>query len=318
MSQTRVPLRPVLAALSEGRGFKPLERSQETAKCLEETPRSHGRGLGELPPLFFTLKPHPNHSGSALFAIGDTRVSAAVSGPHPRVLQAHGKSQSAGRAQPRDAVSVTAASRLDATIELSLQLAPFAAGDGGVAGQRGTSDVAVFLSECLEAQAPEPETLAETQALRALAEAVMETLRSSVRTHNYPNSRIEISVLILSYDRSLLFPAIVNAVSLALMDAKLAVSDVLAACVSYVVKLPTASPYCCLALDDDELRRVKRAGGEVTRVSLAMLTSRGLIAYIDMEGVHLKPPYDQQSLALAESACLAIAREMGNCIRLDH
>eukprot|EP01054_Gregarina_sp_Poly1_P000594 Gregarina_sp_Poly_1__593@NODE_113_length_13886_cov_267_363051_g100_i0_p6_GENE_NODE_113_length_13886_cov_267_363051_g100_i0NODE_113_length_13886_cov_267_363051_g100_i0_p6_ORF_typecomplete_len317_score30_98RNase_PH/PF01138_21/4e19_NODE_113_length_13886_cov_267_363051_g100_i047305680 len=307
-----VPLRPVLAALSEGRSFKPLAK-EYVVEPQSGFQRSHDRYLGELPPLFFTLNPHPNHTGSAFFAIGETRVSAAVSGPYPRILTSNKSGANTNKA-PKDGITITAGARSDATIELSIQLAPFALGDVAKTKGQATS-LGAFLSECLEGQTLEAEkTASDSQALRSLAESVLETLRSTVRINNYPNTTIEISALVLSFDGGPLFPAVVNAISLALMDAGITVSDVLAACVSYVVKLPGSEPYCCLALDGEELQRIKRCKGELTSVTLALLTCRGLIAFIDMTGNHLKPPFDQQAIALAESACIAIAKEMGNCI----
>lgn len=294
----RIPLGPILSSLSQGKTFPPLVNYLET----EETPTNERpgglRAKDELPELFFFLNSHPRNRGSGFFSIGNTKVSVAVSGPQPRLLNPSNNTN-----------KIIAASRIDASIELSIQYSNI---------QDPADTVENFLSDCIQnfPGSDNDEIMSVEQKHRALGENIMETLRSWIRVSQYPNSTISINVLVLNEDDGNLFPCIINAISLAIMQAQISVNDVLAAVSVYGIEKPNGDTSYCLGLDGFEMKLIGK-NDILTTINLAFLTNRGLIAHIEAIGPHLINPHDRQLIQLAQGATNAIGREISQCITAD-
>lgn len=98
--------------------------------------------------------------------------------------------------------------RNNALVETEINIAPFAQADRGRAGGRGPGRTDKRLQE--------------------LQTTISQTFQSHLFTHLYPRSTVLISLTVLSLDGSLL-PALLNAASLALVDAGVPMPSILAA-----------------------------------------------------------------------------------------
>ena len=156
--------------------------------------RVDGRRPSEVRRLSATLGCAAGADGSALVSLGATRALAVVHGPRraaPRAAGAAGESTVLGEDSPRAVVTV------------SFTVAPFAASERRArrAGDRKLVEAAGALRQCFEAV---------------------------VHTRLYPRSEIAVSVQILASDGGALVAAL-NAGTLALIDAGVAMRDFVAA-----------------------------------------------------------------------------------------
>ncbi|KAG5960599.1 hypothetical protein E4U58_004626 [Claviceps cyperi] len=169
----------------------PLDTSTYSLALL----RVDGRRWNELRRLHAQIRTQVAADGSSYFEMGNTKVMCIVTGPSEQQQQQQAQAQRRG-GQPsgRDAAS----------INVNVVIAGFSSVDRK---KRGRNDKRVQEIEITIAKA----------------------LLSTVHTHLFPHSCITVSLHVLSQDGSLL-AALINAATLAIIDAGIPMTDYIAAC----------------------------------------------------------------------------------------
>ncbi|KAK4209690.1 3' exoribonuclease family, domain 1-domain-containing protein [Rhypophila decipiens] len=176
----------------------PLDTSAYNLALL----RVDGRRWNELRRIHAQIRTQPAADGSSYLEMGHTKVMCVVTGPSEsgarRVGTTGGAAAGAlgsGGGGSRDG---------DAEVVVSVVLAGFSSVDRK---RRGRNDKGIL----------------------ELQSTISSALSSSLHTHLYPRSTISISLHVLSQDGSLL-AALLNAATLACIDAGIAMTDYVAAC----------------------------------------------------------------------------------------
>ncbi|OAA55187.1 ATPase-like, ATP-binding domain protein [Cordyceps fumosorosea ARSEF 2679] len=170
----------------------PLDTSTYSLALL----RVDGRRWNELRRLHALIRTQDAADGSSYLEMGHTKVMCVVSGPS--------EPQQAQQAQQRRGGQATNASRDGAAVSVNIVIAGFSSVDRK---KRGRNDKRIQEMEITIAKA----------------------FASNLHTHIFPHSTISISLHVLSQDGSLL-AALLNAATLALVDAGVPMSDYIAAC----------------------------------------------------------------------------------------
>ncbi|TQV90928.1 hypothetical protein V2A60_008389 [Cordyceps javanica] len=168
----------------------PLDTSTYSLALL----RVDGRRWNELRRMHALIRTQDAADGSSYLEIGHTKVMCVVSGPSEQQ-----QSQKRGGGQ-----QANAASRDGATVSVDIIIAGFSSVDRK---KRGRNDKRIQEMEITIAKA----------------------FASNLHTHIFPHSTISISLHVLSQDGSLL-AALLNAATLALVDAGIPMTDYVAAC----------------------------------------------------------------------------------------
>ncbi|KAM3507841.1 hypothetical protein MY11210_006978 [Beauveria gryllotalpidicola] len=155
--------------------------------------RVDGRRWNELRRLHALIRTQDAADGSSYLEMGHTKVMCVVSGPSEQQQQNQKKGGQAN-----------ASSRDGATVNVHIIIAGFSSVDRK---KRGRNDKRIQEMEITIAKA----------------------LSSNLHTHIFPHSSISISLHVLSQDGSLL-AALLNATTLALIDAGIPMNDYIAAC----------------------------------------------------------------------------------------
>lgn len=149
--------------------------------------RLDGRRWNELRNFTASISTQPSADGSSLITMGNTSVVCTITGPR------EGRNQG---------------DRNNALVETEINIAPFALQDRGRPGGSGR---------------PAGRT---DKRLQEIQTTISQTFQSHLFTNLYPRSTILISLTVLSLDGSLL-PALMNAASLALVDAGVPMPSIL-------------------------------------------------------------------------------------------
>lgn len=334
--QLPMPMKAVAAALSEGKAFgalrcrdlKTVQRNCSEAKLsspVEEWARFKTRRPHEIPPLYFEIDSHSDMNGSAIFAMGDCTVAVGVLGPVPRTTNINALGSMPRKLREAGVATISSNSLADASLEITLQFHS----TNNLAQEPEQQSLEDFLTDglnCLNLQ-PDLQRIRE-QRTTMLKEAMMEILRSSLILSAHPNCTIHVHITVTQEDEDNetytsaapsddLLPCMVNACSLALMRARIPMVDVLAAVSAYTVELPEPekSMVLCLGLNWRERAVCRRRNAKVTKHVLALLCSKRTIAYLNVNGIHLKEPWNAQMATLAQEACVAIGHELVSCIK---
>ncbi|KAK8112281.1 uncharacterized protein PG998_008738 [Apiospora kogelbergensis] len=196
----------------------PLDTSTYNLALL----RVDGRRWNELRDQRGQMGVQPSADGSAYLQMGNTKIQAIVAGPNERDAAKTNSSAS----------TAATAGGLGATVAVGITVAPFATVDRK---RRGRND----------------KRLQEMQTTLAAA------LAAAVQGQAYgPRSTIHVSLHVLSQDGSLL-AALVNAASLALVDAGVPMTDYLVACTagstsSYAAADEAADPLLDLNTQEEQ------------------------------------------------------------------
>ncbi|KAK2601797.1 Exosome non-catalytic core component [Conoideocrella luteorostrata] len=172
--------------------------------------RVDGRRWNELRRLHAQIRTQDAADGSSYFEMGHTKVMCVVTGPSEQQQQQQTQRRG-GQASGRDTAS----------INVNVVIAGFSSVDRK---KRGRNDKRIQEIEITIARA----------------------LSSTVHTHLFPHSSITVSLHVLSQDGSLL-AALINAATLAVIDAGIPMTDYIAACTagstsSYAVGDDSADP----------------------------------------------------------------------------
>ncbi|QPG95235.1 hypothetical protein C2857_007879 [Epichloe festucae Fl1] len=171
----------------------PLDTSTYSLALL----RVDGRRWNELRRLHAQIRTQDAADGSSYFEMGHTKVMCVVTGPSEQQQQ-----QSQAQAQRRGGGQ--ASGRDTASINVSVVIAGFSSVDRK---KRARNDK-------------------RTQEIEI---TIAKALLSTVHTHLFPHSSINVSLHVLSQDGSLL-AALMNAATLAIIDAGIPMTDFIAAC----------------------------------------------------------------------------------------
>ncbi|KAG5987433.1 hypothetical protein E4U43_005067 [Claviceps pusilla] len=171
----------------------PLDTSTYSLALL----RVDGRRWNELRRIHAQIRTQDAADGSSYFEMGNTKVMCVVTGPSEQQQQqpqAQAQRRGGGQAGGRDGAS----------IHVNVVVAGFSSVDRK---KRGRNDKRVQEMEI----------------------AIAKALLSTVHTHLFPHSSINMSLHVLSQDGSLL-AALINAATLAIIDAGIPMTDYIAAC----------------------------------------------------------------------------------------
>lgn len=169
----------------------PLDTSSYSLALL----RVDGRRWNELRRLHAQVRIQSAADGSSYLEMGNTKVMCVLTGPSEQQAQQRKTQVGAG---------TMGTQRDTAAISVSVVVAGFSSVDRK---KRGRNDKRTLELEL----------------------TVAKTLATVVHTHLFPNSKISIALHVLSSDGSLL-AALINAATLALIDAGIPISDYIAAC----------------------------------------------------------------------------------------
>ncbi|KAK8857324.1 ribosomal protein S5 domain 2-like protein [Apiospora arundinis] len=168
----------------------PLDTSTYNLALL----RVDGRRWNELRQQKAQMGVQPSADGSAYLEMGNTKIQCIISGPNERDVKATSSASTA-----------PTSNGLGATVAVSIMIAPFATVDRK---RRGRND----------------------KRLQEMQTTIASGLAAAVQGQSYgPRSTIHISLNVLSQDGSLL-AGLINAASLALVDAGVPMTDYLVAC----------------------------------------------------------------------------------------
>ncbi|PHH93049.1 hypothetical protein CDD83_1751 [Cordyceps sp. RAO-2017] len=213
--------------------------------------RVDGRRWNELRRLHAQIRTQDAADGSSYLEMGHTKVMCVVTGPSESQGQ-QGQQRRAGLAGQRDG----------AAISVNLVVAGFSSVDRK---KRGRND----------------------KRIQEMESTIAKTLASTVHTHLYPHSTISISLHILSQDGSLL-AALLNAATLAVIDAGIPMSDYIAACTagstsSYAAGDESADPLLDLnSQEEQELPFLTVATlGDSDRVAVLVCESRVQVSRLE-------------------------------------
>ncbi|CAH0027660.1 hypothetical protein V2G26_004733 [Clonostachys chloroleuca] len=226
----------------------PLDTSTYSLALL----RVDGRRWNELRRLHAQIRIQAAADGSSYLEMGNTKVMCVLTGPSEAQQQQQG--QRRGQA--------TAGGGKDAAINVSIVVAGFASVDHK---KRGRNDK-------------------RTQELELI---IAKTFASVAHTHLFPHSSISLALHVLSADGSLL-AALLNAATLALIDAGIPMSDYIAACTagstsSYAAADDSADPLLDLnTQEEQELPFITVATlGETDRVAVLNCESRVQVSRLE-------------------------------------
>jgi len=183
----------------------PLDTSSYSLALL----RLDGRRWNELRRIHGQISTQAAADGSSYFEMGNTKIICTVSGPEEGRGGAGGSSARGGEAQ----------------VQVEINIAGFS---GVERKKRARTDKYGYPLAMNVIESP-PNALSLCRRNTEMQTVIAEAFASTVFTHLYPNSRINIILHVLSQDGSLL-AACINATTLALIDAGIPMSDYIAAC----------------------------------------------------------------------------------------
>ncbi|KAK5987053.1 Exosome complex component SKI6 [Cladobotryum mycophilum] len=226
----------------------PLDTSTYSLALL----RVDGRRWNELRRLHAQIHTQDAADGSSYLEMGHTKVMCVVTGPaEPQAQQRRGGASGGGQSQ-RDAASIV----------VNVVIAGFSSVDRK---KRGRNDKRVQEIEITIAKA----------------------LAANLHVHLFPHSTITVSLHVLSQDGSLL-AALLNATTLALIDAGIPMADYIAACTagstsSYAAGDDSADPLLDLNnQEEQELPYLTAATlGDTDRVAVLVCESRVQVSRLE-------------------------------------
>lgn len=233
--------------------------------------RSDGRRPTELRSLALAISTHPQADGSATVSHGLTSVLVTVFGP-------------------REALSKANLSHDRAILNVTVDM-PLFSGVGG--GKRGRGDKYAVQAVREVAQANLTELV---RRILEFAQNIKSTFEPVIQTQLFPRSEININVQVLQSDGSLLQTA-VNATTLALIDAGVALTD-------YVCAITCALHDTVPLLDVTAIEE-----SDLPNMTVAVLPKSGKITLATLE-TQLAVDRFQEMLKLTGDAANAIHKEM--------
>jgi len=184
----------------------PLDTSSYSLALL----RLDGRRWNELRRIHGQISTQAAADGSSYFEMGNTKIICTVSGPE------EGRGGAGGGSSARGG---------EAQIQVEINIAGFS---GVERKKRARTDkYGMPFIRTMSRQQSNLSLLCRRNT--EMQTVISEAFASNVFTHLYPNSKINITLHILSQDGSLL-AACINAATLALIDASIPMSDYIAAC----------------------------------------------------------------------------------------
>lgn len=151
--------------------------------------------------------------------------------------------------------------------------------------------------------------------LRRLECDVRQCFESSIILTEYPKSRIGIIVVVLQDDGEI-FATIVNATSLAVASAGIAMRDLVSAVTVYAVQIPPSpTPVIVVDMNGEEEDFYKEQRVFVSSVTLGLCAREGSVAFIRSMGSHLSEETHELMLGVGEHAVHELADEMRACLK---
>lgn len=318
-------MKPVEAALTSGCSFQVLHKDVSDkdvdAPWLDSSnKRPDGRGLNEIPRLFFALDCFNDYEGSATFTMGGSQVTVGVRGPFPNIAGASNTNRPSAQQNRRNKqILVSSSSRTGASLKIGLKSAYSNVPQQGV--NVHTTSYENFLTESsIPFSRENDKELAEQQRLTGLAESVLNVMKCTILTSAYTGAVISADITIISEDFSSILPCIVNCLSLALMRASIKLLDTVSAVCVHVVSPPASTqraskPVICIGLSDLERKMLSKQGSSITDMHYAMHTHKRTLAMLSVNGLTFNGSTDEGLVHLAEAACVAISKELTECIK---
>ncbi|KAI0127116.1 ribosomal protein S5 domain 2-like protein [Xylariales sp. AK1849] len=235
--------------------------------------RVDGRRWNELRRLHGQIRTQAAADGSSYLEMGNTKVMCIVSGP----------SESARRAAVSSFSTVASASN-SAVVAVNIVIGGFSTVDRK---KRGRMDK-------------------RTQEMQA---TIGKALASTLHTHLYPRSTISISLHVLSQDGSLL-AALINAATLALVDAGIPMTDYLVACTagstsSYAANDESADPLLDLNTQEETELPFLTLATLGTSDKIAVLVCESRVQVARLEGM----------MAVAADGCKGVGDFLDGVVR---
>lgn len=235
----------------------PLDTSTYNLALL----RVDGRRWNELRRLHGQIRTQAAADGSSYFEIGNTKVMCVVSGPSEDKRRGGATSASA---------SASAAS-----------------GGGNANANANVADVAVSIVVAGFSSVDRKKRARTDKRIQELQATISRALAATLHTHLYPRSTISVSLHVLSQDGSLL-AALINAATLALVDAGIPMADYLVGCTagstsSHAAGDEAADPLLDLnAQEEQELPFLTLATvGATDKVAVLVCESRVQVARLE-------------------------------------
>lgn len=205
----------------------PLDTSAYSLALL----RVDGRRWNELRRIHAQIRTQAAADGSSYLEMGHTKVMCVVTGPSesgPRRVGTTGGAAAGGNMGGALSGSGGAAGGgNDAEVVVSVVLAGFSSVDRK---RRGRNDKYVDTFHLTSSSFPNADQgNVMCRSILELQSTISSALSSTLHTHLYPHSTISISLHVLSQDGSLL-AALLNAATLACVDAGIPMTDYIAAC----------------------------------------------------------------------------------------
>ncbi|OTB01312.1 hypothetical protein M426DRAFT_323581 [Hypoxylon sp. CI-4A] len=227
----------------------PLDTSTYNLALL----RIDGRRWNELRQLRAQIRTQAAADGSAYFELGNTKVMCVVSGPSE-----DGKHRRGGQSSASSA----------------------GGGGGGGAGGGNTADILVSVVVGGFSTVDRKKRARGDKRIQELQATLAKSLAAVLHTHLFPRSTISLSLHILSQDGSLL-ACLINAATLALVDAGVPMTDYLVACSagstsSYAAADDTADPLMDLNNQEEQELPFLTVGtlGSTDKVAVLVCESR--------------------------------------------
>ncbi|KAI2604181.1 ribosomal protein S5 domain 2-like protein [Hypoxylon fragiforme] len=176
----------------------PLDSSIYTLGLL----RIDGRCWKDLRHLNAQIHTQASADGSAYFEMGNTKVMCVINGPNEEGRQRRGGQASSSGA---------------------------ATGGGGSLGSTGNAEILVSIDVGGFSTVDRKKRARSDKRIQELQTTIANAFSTVLHTHLFPRSSISISLYVLSQDGSLL-ACLINAATLALIDAGININDYLVAC----------------------------------------------------------------------------------------
>ncbi|RYP80435.1 hypothetical protein DL769_002462 [Monosporascus sp. CRB-8-3] len=244
----------------------PLDTSTYNLALL----RVDGRRWNELRRLHAQIRTQAAADGSSYLEMGNTKVMCVVSGPSE---DGGGRRKGGGAAGASASTGAAGSAANGADVAVSIVVAGFSSVDRK---KRARSDKMTDEISRRERR--------RTQELQA---TISKALAATLHTHLYPRSTISVGLHVLSQDGSLL-AALINASTLALIDAGIPMTDYLVACTagstsSYAANDENADPLLDLNMQEEqELPYLTMATlGATDKVAVLVCESRVQVARLE-------------------------------------